>query len=263
MSLEATPNKRNTQQRMVLVAVLVCLFASGMAGMLNFFKYRATAERLIVERLVVTGQSIEASIRSSLALGMQFSDLATLPEKMARELRTDDLTKTIEIFDNEGNALYSTDQLRAARGSYSKWLAASREAENGVWVYKDGPDSAVGIAVKNTIGLVIGQLTLRFNEQQVNAPIAAVGKKIALMSLLAFLASATLSSLALVAVMRGITRDMDLVGAFLDGSADAEAEAALMRGPFAKPLKRFLDTVRSVELNIGMLRKQLSRQPSA
>ena len=40
--------------QMILVAVLVCLFAVGMAGLLNFFKYRSNAERLIKERLVVT-----------------------------------------------------------------------------------------------------------------------------------------------------------------------------------------------------------------
>ena len=68
-----------TKPQLILVAVLVCLFAVGMAGFLNFFKYRSNAERIIKERLVVTGTSIENSIQSSLALGLQFADLGTLP----------------------------------------------------------------------------------------------------------------------------------------------------------------------------------------
>ncbi|MCC6250774.1 MAG: hypothetical protein IT499_23835, partial [Rubrivivax sp.] len=68
-----------TKSRMIGVAVVVCGFAVGMAGLLNYFKYRATANRLVTERLVVTGRSVENSIQSSLALGLQFSDIGTLP----------------------------------------------------------------------------------------------------------------------------------------------------------------------------------------
>ena len=45
----------NARAQMTIIAVLVCLFAVGMSGLLNFFKYRATADRLIKDRLVVTG----------------------------------------------------------------------------------------------------------------------------------------------------------------------------------------------------------------
>ncbi len=79
----------STRPQMIMVAVLVCLFAVGMAGLLNFFKYRTNAERIIKERLVVTGTSIENSIQSSLALGMQFSDLGTLPGTLERERASD------------------------------------------------------------------------------------------------------------------------------------------------------------------------------
>ena len=91
-----------TRPQMILIAVLVCMFAIGMAGFLNFFKYRSNAERLIKERLVVTGTAIENSIRSSLSLGLQFADLGTLPNMLERERATDDLILSIEVFDTEG-----------------------------------------------------------------------------------------------------------------------------------------------------------------
>ena len=80
---------------------------------LNYFKYRTAADRLIKDRLVVTGAGIENSIRSSFALGLQFSDIGTLPGTLDRERATDDLILTIEVFDTEGQPLYSTDELRA------------------------------------------------------------------------------------------------------------------------------------------------------
>jgi len=128
-------NKARSQ--MILIAVLVCLFAVGMSGLLNFFKYRATADRLIKDRLVVTGAGIENSIRSSLALGLQFSDIGTLPETMDRERSTDELIRTIEVFDNDGNSLYSTDKLRAMRGVPAAWVQEAKDA--GAWVFGGGP----------------------------------------------------------------------------------------------------------------------------
>ena len=76
---------KTNRPQMILVAILVCLFAVGMAGLLNFFKYRSIAERIVQERLVATGQAIENNIQSSLALGMSFSDIGTLPGALERE----------------------------------------------------------------------------------------------------------------------------------------------------------------------------------
>ena len=37
-----------TKRRMVLIAAMVCFFAVGMAGLLNFFKYRSTADGIVM-----------------------------------------------------------------------------------------------------------------------------------------------------------------------------------------------------------------------
>src|SRR5438094_267051 len=57
---------KTNRPQMILVAILVCLFAVGMAGLLNFFKYRSIAERIVQERLVATGQAIEHNIQALL-----------------------------------------------------------------------------------------------------------------------------------------------------------------------------------------------------
>lgn len=261
---ERSSTSSNTHLQLVLVAVLVCFFAAAMAGMLNFFKYRANAERLVHERLIVTGQGIEVSIRSSLALGMQFADIGTLQDKMERELRTDEVTRTIQVFDIHGETLYSTDSLRAVRALPQKWTEAAKESEGNVWIVRDGMNSAVGVPVRNTIGLIIGHLALRYDEQMVTGPINAVGRQIALMSLLSFLGSATIASLALLAVLRGITRDMANVEAYIENMRRGDDVARKkLRGPFAQPLRRFFRTLRHADHNVGKLRGALRQRGPA
>lgn len=248
-------NKARSQ--MILVAVLVCLFAVGMAGLLNFFKYRSTSDRLIRDRLVVTGSGIESSIRSSLALGMQFSDLGTLPETLERERSTDELIRAIEVFDAEGRSMYSTDRLRSVRGVPPAWVVEAKEADGEHWMVKAGPNSAVGVPIRNSFGLVIGHVALRFNDAQIAETERAVARELLLISTVQFIFAAALASLALLAVMGGITRDLDAVEGRLVQGRDKKQRA--LRGPFARPLTRFFDTVRGAEAQIAALRGRLDQ----
>lgn len=249
----------NTRPQMILVAVLVCLFAVGMSGLLNFFKYRSNAERIIKERLVVTGSSIENSIRSSLALGMQFADLGTLPGTLERERATDDLILSIEVFDVDGKSLYSTDRLRAARSVPAAWIEAARHAGGKDWFVRNGTESAAGIAIENSFGLVLGFVALRYSDEQVKASTSAVARELALSTFGVFVVAAVLASFAMLLMMRGVARDFDSVAVALRSGDPAQSSEKLRRGPFGRALRRFLDSVRGAEAEIAVLRGELER----
>jgi hypothetical protein len=249
----------STRPQMIMVAVLVCLFAVGMAGLLNFFKYRSNAERIIKERLVVTGTSIENSILSSLALGLQFSDLGTLPGTLERERASDGLILGIEVFDLEGKPLYSTDRLRAARNVPAAWLEAARQAGGKDWFVKRGTESAAGITIQNSFGLAIGHLALRYSDEQVKASTNAVARELALTTFLVFAAAALLASLALVAMMNRVARDFNAVESAVRSGDPTRSSETLRKGPFGRALRRFFDSVRGAEAEIALLRGQLER----
>jgi hypothetical protein len=245
--------------QMILVAVLVCLFAVGMAGFLNFFKYRSNAERIITERLRVTGTSIENSIQHSLALGLQFADLGTLPGTLERERATDDLILSIEVFDTEGKPLYSTDRLRATRQVPTAWLAAARQARGADWFVKSGTESAAGIAIQNSFGLVLGYLALRYSDEQVADSTNAVARDLALSAFAVFVAAASLASLALMTVMGRLSRDFAAVEAALRSGDPLRPSETVRKGPFGRALRRFFESVRSAEAEIAALRGNLEQ----
>lgn len=249
----------STQRRMVGVAVAVCAFAVGMAGLLNYFKYRATASQLIEQRLNFTGKTIEGSIQSSLSLGLQFGDLTTLPAMLERERATDDLIVGIDIFDTEGQPLYSTDSLRASRRAPESWIGAARRAGKGDWVVHASGESAVGIALQNNFGLVIGHLALRYSEDRVRQAAAVVARDLALNALGLFVVSATLASIALLAVMRRLDADMRDVEAALRSGDPARVAELQQRGPFRHALRRFGESVRSAEAELAETRLKMQR----
>ena len=248
-----------TKPQMILVAVLVCMFAVGMAGLLNYFKYRSNAERILRERLVVTGNAIETNIQSSLALGLNFSDIGTLQGTMDRERATDDLILSIEVFDIDGKPLYSTDRLRAMRSVPAAWLAAAQTARGSDWFVKDGSESAAGTAIQNNFGLPIGFVALRYSEDKVNASHYAVARELALSTVGVFVAAAVLASMALLAVMRKLARDLDTVEAALRTADPQRPSSAVREGPFGNALRQFFERVRAAEAEIGLLRRDLDR----
>jgi hypothetical protein len=253
----------STKRRMILVAVLVCGFAVGMAALLNYFKYRSTAERLVHERLVVTGQAIENTIQSSLALGLQFSDIGTLPGTLERERATDDLIQGIDVFDTTGQMLYSTDRVRATRPAPPLWMAAIKKVGEADWFVSDKEEAAAGISIQNNFGLTIGHLALRYSDQKLDSAVHAVGSQLALAALGVFAMASLLASLALLTVMGKLSKDVTAVEAALRAADPARAaisSPAVSRGPFRLALQSFFDQVRKAEKQLAELRGQLNGQ---
>jgi len=244
---------------MAVVGVVVCGFAIGMAALLDYFKYRATAERIVERRLQFVGNSIENSIQSSLAIGIQFAEIGTLTSTLERERANDDLILGIDVFDNDGRLLYSTDRGRLSQPVAAGWLAAARKAGSSDWTVHDPAQPAVGVSLQNHFGLTIGHLALRYSHARVQAAAFAVGRELALNALAVFVAASLLATLALGAVMRGLERELGAVEDALRGGDAALATAAARRGPFAALLRRFVETVRAAEGQILDLRTRLHR----
>jgi hypothetical protein len=239
--------------------VVVCAFAVGMSGLLNYFKYRSTTDRLVAERLVVTGKSVENSIQSALELGLQFADIATLPGTLDRERATDELIEGIDVFDTDGNMLYSTDRLRSNKPIPEPWLVAARKSGNEYWFVPHGQDSAAGISIKNNFGLTIGYLALRYSEDRVRDDTFAVGRDLALMTLGMFVLSAALSALALLTLVRGLSNDVAEVEQALRMGDTSAAFLRAGKGPFGKALRRFVQTTREADARIAELRAGVQR----
>jgi hypothetical protein len=249
----------SNKRRMIQIAVIVTGFAVGMAGLLNYFKYRAVAEHLVTERLTFTGQQIENSIQASMALGLQFSDLGTLPATLQRLRATDDLIQGIDIFDVNGKTLYSTDQLRTHRSVPASWLQETGKPGLEGWVVRDERDAAVGQPIQTEFGVTVGYVAMRFAYDKVQENAMVVARRLGLYTLGVFVVAALLASLAMLAVMNSLGRDARSLEAALRSGDPSRAAASGSAGSFAQALKRFVETTRTAETALEDLRGQLQR----
>ncbi len=250
---------KSTRSRMAVVAVVVCGFAVGMAGLLDYFKYRRTAEQLMEQRLHYIGNSIEANIVASLAVGLQFSEIGTLPATLERARALDDLIVGIDILDTEGQILYSTDRPRTGTHASEQWLKAAQTANGADWVMHSGADRAVGNVLQNSFGLVIGQVALRYSGERVQAAALQVAGDLALNAVAVFAVASLLATVMLGWVMRKLESDIGSVEAAIRAGDAQLASPNVRRGPFGAALERFLGTVRHAEAQIVDMRGRLQR----
>ena len=248
-----------TRRQMIAVAVVVCGFAVGMAGLLNYFKYRSTANRIVTERLVVTGRTVEKVVQLALDLGLQFSDIGTLPATLERERGTDDLIQGIDIFDNEGRLLYSTDTLRMSRPVPAAWLAAIASARGSDWMAEGEVESAAGMSLKNSFGVTLAHLSLRYSSERLRSTNDSVARELALNTLIVLLVASVLASLALIAVMRRLARDVGAAEAALRSGGGGRTAALAARGPFGAVLRQFIQTAHDTEREIADLEVRLQQ----
>lgn len=254
---------QTTRFRMIVIAMVVCGFAVGMAGLLNYFKYRSTANRIVTDRLVVTGRAIENVVDVALDLGLQFSEIATLPATLERERSTDDLIKGIDVFDNEGKLVYSTDKARISSSIPETWASAVAAARGNDWMVEDEGSSAAGMVLKNSFGVTIAHLALRFSRKSLNDENAEVARELALNTLIVFVLSSALAAFALIAVMRRLARDVSAAEAALDVPDTDGVAAPALRGPFRQVTQRFIQTTRGASREIAELDARLTRGASS
>ena len=129
--------------RFILVALLVGFFAIGMSAFLNFFKYKSTFGEIVKERVLVVGRGIENAVQASLNVGMQFSELGTLPPLMQREMATDKLILGMDVFDPAGQVIYSSDRNRVGQKVPESWLTAAERSKNTEWTSEAADDKGV------------------------------------------------------------------------------------------------------------------------
>lgn len=234
--------------RFILVALVVGFFAIGMSAFLNFFKYKSTFGEIVRERVLVVGRGIENAVQASLNVGMQFSELGTLPPLMAREMRSDRLILGMDVFDPAGQVIYSTDPARLRREVPSQWMTAAQRSKTTEWASDEGDEIVAGISLKNNFDLTVGYLAMRYSRAYVDDAARGVGREILFASLISFLAVALITPLALVVVIRRFERDLHVLQTAVthleDGSPPPQPTGSAFDGAIAS-LRESLTGVRN------------------
>jgi hypothetical protein len=215
--------------RFIGVALVVGLFAVGMAAFLNYFKYKSTISGIAKTRAVLVGRGIENTVQASLAIGMQFAELDTLTALIQRERTSDRLVRGIDVIDTAGIILYSTENPRVGQRVPDDWLTAAEHAKGTEWGVESPEGHMAGISVKNAFNLTVGYIAMRYASDDVERAAASAGRGILIAAIGAFAGLAIVAPLLLILVIRRFERDLatlEAAAGHIDDSEEAPAGSA-------------------------------------
>jgi len=243
--------------RFITVALVVSFFAVGMAAFLNYFKYKSTIGGIVKSRVLVVGRSIENSVQASLSLGMQFTELSTLPAQMEREKASDRLIRGIDVFDDTGQVIYSTDPERVGQRVLRAWTEAAARSKSTEWSGEAPEEYVAGISLKNNFDLTVGYLALRYSRDYVDRAAAAAAREISLAALGAFAGIALIAPLALIVVIRRFERDLQSLEAAATHLEDRSRDAPANGSAFDEAIGYLRASLRNANVALDELRGKL------
>ncbi len=243
--------------RFILVALVVGFFAIGMSAFLNFFKYKSTFGASVKERVLLVGRGIENAVQASLNVGMQFSELGTLPPLMQREMQTDKLIVGMDVFDPTGQVIYSTDAARVKHEVPASWIQAALRSKTTEWSAEEGDEVVAGISLKNNFDLTVGYLGMRYSRTYIQNASKGVGREILVASAIAFGVVALVTPLVLAIVIRRFERDLRVLETAVTHLEDGSAPPQPTGSAFDGAIATLRESLRGVKDDLDDVKRKL------
>lgn len=146
-----------------LLALLV-----GVVGLIVFHQLQETTARLRTERLAYALFELRRVAEGSLALGLPLEVTDNLAPIMTAALDRDLTVLSIDLFDNHGRLLLSTDRFGIGESVPAEWIAAQQADSDGLWQLTERGAGVIGINVINSFGQRVGGLALRHRLAQMD-----------------------------------------------------------------------------------------------
>lgn len=225
----------NLPARVSVNIFLILTLAVSLTGLMNHYKYRKYLSDLLRDRHALVLQDVGHSIEASLSLGLAVDSLPGVnADLQARTLR-DPGVLSIEMFDEQGTVLYSSDESLRGDLVSTEWAAAWKDPDKPVWTRIEHDAHVVGVRVHDVLGRAVGALALRYSRDAFDREVRAMAVRIAgLCAATVVLVSLTGTVLAVILTSR-LRKRLQLIRVTLEDSGQ-EREAG--HDPSAADLAR-------------------------
>jgi hypothetical protein len=191
--------------------ILVLFIVMGLIFMMSYFKFETTLATLIQNRLAVISITMGESIESAIDLGLRLGEMRTAEEVIARARRDDPGIVSIQIFDDKGQILYSTQKEMAGTNVPPYVLQAPEQSDGRAWRLDKGNYFINGVSLLNSFDQMIGGIVLTYSKDAYNTKVTALANSLTRKSILIFVGFAILAFIGIKLGFRGLGRYGDSI----------------------------------------------------
>jgi hypothetical protein len=159
---------------LAMVGVVV-VFATGMAALLNHFKFESTVRDLQRARILLVANEIEDGIQQNLNFSAALAESQTLQALIERLARADPLIESIDIIDAAGLTLFTTEPARARMPANQSVAERLQRSVSREWFLEEEKAFIAGVNVSNSFGLRVAGVVVRYQRSGFDRTVAAMG----------------------------------------------------------------------------------------
>ncbi len=150
--------------KIAVALALVLVAGVTMTGILSVYKFERTLANLLTSRFLFVVNDIRQKVETQMDLGLPLVDLQGVSAELDTYLRLDEQILSIEVFDETGNVLFSTDASFVGDLVSKNWLVLWRaNRTKQMWSTLETDAGVVGVPLRNNLSQNVGSLALRYS----------------------------------------------------------------------------------------------------
>lgn len=219
-----------------ITIALVAILATGVAMMtvLSAHMFDRTLSDFLNSRFEFELNDLRQRIETQVDLGIELADLQSVSAELEAHMHAEGQILTIEVFDDTGTVVFSTDPSFVGDLVTEEWVNAWQQGrERDVWSNLERDARVVGVPLRDNLGRDVGSLALRYSRKFFDDSVAAQSTRLSLIGAIVVLGMAPLTILGAMVLLRGLRGELrelsdsmdDLANRRTDGRALAKAQS--------------------------------------
>ena len=162
--------------RIAMALAVILSVGLGVTGILSIQTFERTLGEFLSTRFQFVVDDVRQRIETQLDLGLELSDMQNVPVIMGAYLRDDTQILTIEIFDDSGTVIHSTDTSFEGDVVSEDWMQAWQESgDRGSWFLFQRDAGVVGSLISDSFDRNVGSVALRYSRDYLDDTVRVHG----------------------------------------------------------------------------------------
>ena len=215
--------------RITLALVVILAAGVGMTTVLSAHMFERTLSDFLTSRFEFELNDVRQRIETQMDLGIALAELQSVPQELEEYLRADGQILSIEVFDDTGIVLFSTDPSFVGDLVTEEWVTAWRASRGQeVWSDLERDARVVGVPLRDNLGRDVGSLALRYSRGYFDDNVTTQTARLLLVGAVVVLAMTPLSILGAMVLLRELRGELRDLRDSMDDVADRRGDGSAL-----------------------------------
>ena len=221
--------------RIAIVLAVILGAGAAMTGVLSIHTFERTFADLLTSRFQFVVNDVRQRIETQMDLGLALVNLENITEEMEAYLRNDEQILSIEVFDETGTVLFSTDPSFVGDLVSEDWVIAWRtNRSKDLWSALESDAGVVGVPLRNNLSQDVGSLALRYSRDFLDHSVSEQIERLLLVGVAIGIIMVLLSFFGCSALLRGASQDLKIMGSAMEDITKRKKDSTALQKTLAR-----------------------------